>query len=117
MKGRYSMTCYERIKQCAEENKISIANLEKACNLGNGTIGKWKNHTPLLSKLRSVADYFGKSVEYFLSNESLPTEKNSGAGGTFLTKQEHEIVEAYRSLSIVDQVEFINFLLRLKGDK
>ncbi len=127
---------YERIKQCANERKISITNLEKALGFGNGTIGKWKTYMPSTTKIQKVADYFGKPIEYFLQGEE-PAMQNVGnvlnnsinesdnavliihqdEENSGLSKQELEIISTYRELGIAQQAEFIQFLLKLKSDK
>lgn len=128
------MGCYERIKKCANERKISITNLEKECGFGNGTIGKWQKHNPILKKLQVVADYFGKPIEYFLNGDNASVHHNgnvltncisesdnailfiSGEECEF-SKQELELVAAYRTLGIEKQAKLIQYLLQLKSDK
>lgn len=128
------MTLYERIQQAAKEAKISITNLEIACDLGNGTIGKWQKSMPKADKLYAVARYLNKTVEYFLNGEE-PVSRNNGnflnnsinespnsillihGGAASLSKQEIELILTYRDLSIKEQVEFITAILKLKSDK
>ena len=57
---------YEKIKELAEKNGISIAALEKKLGIGNGTIRKWNEVSPTLENISKVARYFGVSIEYFL---------------------------------------------------
>lgn len=57
---------YEKIKELAEKNGISIAALEKKLGIGNGTIRKWNEVSPTLENISKVARYFEVSVEYFL---------------------------------------------------
>lgn len=54
---------YENIlKQCKEQG-ISIMQLEKECEIGNGTIGGWRNGNPRLDTLKKVADRFHVTVD------------------------------------------------------
>lgn len=127
------MTLYERIEQTARERKISITNLEKAVELSNGAIGKWKYSTPKADKLYIVAKYLGKSVEYFLTgiescyrnNGNILTNSINESPNSVLlihgeesplTKQELELILTYRELSIKDQADLITFLLKLKSE-
>lgn len=50
---------------CKEEN-ISIAKVEKDCNIGNGTIRRWDKAFPRIDTIKKIASYFGKPIEYFL---------------------------------------------------
>ena len=56
----------KKVRVLCDENKISISALEKELDIGNGTIGSWDESTPRVDSLKKVADYFGKSVDYFL---------------------------------------------------
>lgn len=58
-----------KIKALCEERKMSIAGLEKAVGLSNGTIGRWGKASPRLSSLIAVADYFGVTVGELLEEE------------------------------------------------
>lgn len=126
------MTLYERIERAAREAKISLTNLESACGLSNGAIGKWKESMPKADKLYSVAHYLGKTVEYFLCGEDAHCSRNNGnylnnsinespnshliinGSSSDLTKQELELLLTYRELGIKEQAELITVLLNLK---
>ena len=56
----------KKVRALCDENKISISALEKELDIGNGTIGSWDKSMPRVDSLKKVADYFGKSVDYFL---------------------------------------------------
>ena len=45
--------------------------LSKATGISTATLTNWKygRYNPKLDKLKTLADYFGVSVEYFLSEE------------------------------------------------
>lgn len=53
----------KNISSLCKEKGISIAKLEKEVGLGNGTIGKWAESSPKVDSLKSVADYFGVTVD------------------------------------------------------
>lgn len=59
----------DRISMLCNERNISIGKLENILGFGNGTIWKWRKSSPSVEKLKAVADYFGVSIEYFLSDE------------------------------------------------
>lgn len=60
---------YEKLKNLCKEKGISIAKLEKDCNIGNATIRKWNKSIPRLDTLKKVADYFDEPIEYFFKQE------------------------------------------------
>ena len=61
---------YENVKRLCEKNKTSIWALEKACGIGNGTIGKWADGdtNPRIGTLKKIADYFGITVDELLKD-------------------------------------------------
>lgn len=63
------MTIYGRIKELAEQQKLSIRSLEEKLGYGNGTIRRWEKQVPGVDKVQKVADYFGVSVDYLLGRE------------------------------------------------
>lgn len=54
---------YENIKKYCVKCNISISELERRANLGNGTIGKWKTITPKADNLKAVADILKVKVD------------------------------------------------------
>lgn len=56
----------KKIADLCEKNGISLARLEKECELGNATIRGWDKSNPRVENLKKVADYFNKPIEYFL---------------------------------------------------
>lgn len=64
--GRGDELLYEKIESLCRERNISIAKVEKECNIGNATIRRWDKSFPRIDTLKKVADFFGKPIEYFL---------------------------------------------------
>ena len=60
----------ENISVLCKKRGISIAKLEKECGLGNATIRGWNNSSPKVENLKSVADYFGTSVDTLLRQDN-----------------------------------------------
>lgn len=61
---------YERIKSEANQQKLTIAELEKRAGLGNGVIGGWRTSAPNARKLEAVADVLGVTVDYLLKGNA-----------------------------------------------
>lgn len=62
-------TIYERINDLCMKKNITIAELERKANLGNGTIRRWDKSYPSLDKAYRVADILEISVDYLYKGE------------------------------------------------
>ena len=61
---------YEKIKQEAEKQNISISALERKAGLGNATIKGWNKSSPSVKNLCAVANVLNVSIEYFLEDDA-----------------------------------------------
>lgn len=61
------MTLKDRVKELANEKKLSLPTLEAELGFGNGTITKWDKSTPNADKLNKVAQYFHVTMDYLLN--------------------------------------------------
>lgn len=59
----------EKIIALCEAKGISVAFLEKALGIGNGTIRAWDQSVPRADSLKRVADYFQVTMDYLMSDE------------------------------------------------
>ena len=57
---------YEEIKKKCEEKNIAIYKLEEALGFSKGSICKWGNNIPAVTKVKAVADYLGCTVDELL---------------------------------------------------
>ena len=71
----------ENIRRLCSQKPVSIAKLERATGIGNGTIGRWDISSPSIENVQKVAEYFGVTVDELIRTP-IPTER---------TKQECEI--------------------------
>lgn len=62
-------TIYDRVKKLVDEKGMSIAEVERKSNLGNGIIRRWIKSIPTADKLQSVADTLGTTTRYLLTGE------------------------------------------------
>ena len=53
---------YDNIKALADKKGLSIAEIEKRAQIGNGIIGKWKESTPNVDSLVKVARVLNVSI-------------------------------------------------------
>lgn len=61
------MSIYQNVKTACLESNITVNALEKELNFPRSSICKWDRNTPGIDKVKAVADYFQKPIEYFLS--------------------------------------------------
>lgn len=56
---------YENVKRLCSGRNITIMELEKACGIANGTVGKWalRGSSPRVETLLRVASYFDVSMD------------------------------------------------------
>lgn len=63
------MSLYKNVKTMCANRNISVRMLENKLGFPRSSICKWDTNTPGVDKVKKVADYFGVSIEYFLSEE------------------------------------------------
>ncbi len=97
------MSIYQRIKDLANEKKISIRELEKQLGFSNGAVNKWEIKAPS-DKLEAVADYFGVTTDYLLGRTKSPVktlddeinealDRSVGTSGKPITDNDRAIIK------------------------
>lgn len=71
------MTTFERIKNLADSQKISLQELATRLGFSENLIYRWKNATPKTEYLEKVADYFHVSVDYLLGRDETEPENQT----------------------------------------
>lgn len=66
LSGAVEMTTFDIIKSLAEEQKISVVELEEKLGFSRNSLYAWKRSKPSVDKLQAVADYFHVSTDYLL---------------------------------------------------
>lgn len=67
---------YSKIKELCKTNGISVSKLESKLNFSRGSIYKWSVNIPSIDKVKAVADHFGVTIDYLLS-ESVGEENEN----------------------------------------
>lgn len=57
------MALYDRVKQVSREKNTNFTRLEREAGFAKGSICKWKNISPSVSKVKKVADLLGVTVD------------------------------------------------------
>lgn len=66
------MITFDRVKSLADNNNISIVELEKKLGFSKNSLYSWKKNKPSIDKLNIVADYFGVTTDYLLGRTETP---------------------------------------------
>ena len=61
------------IRRLCSEKPVSIAKLERATGIGNGTISRWDTSSPSIENVQKVAEFFGVTVDELLSDNTKVT--------------------------------------------
>ena len=66
------MGILDKIKVLANEQALTLAELERKLDFSNGSLRKWDTSTPSGDKIEKVADYFNVSTDYLLGRTDNP---------------------------------------------
>lgn len=66
------MSTFDRVKELATKQKISIAELEESVGFSKNSIYSWKKNKPSAEKLEAVADFLNTSTDYLLGRTDNP---------------------------------------------
>jgi transcriptional regulator with XRE-family HTH domain len=64
--GKVDIMLLNRVKELANERNMTIAELERKLDFGQGSISKWNKQSPSSERLQKAADYFDVSTDYLL---------------------------------------------------
>lgn len=98
------MNMLERIRDLCLNRGITIAELERKADLGNGSIRRWGIAYPSVDKVDRVARVLNVSIEYLYTGEN---QNTPNAAARKLGKLEPEEVKAVNDL--------IDFYIMRKG--
>lgn len=91
------------IREVCKERKTSLAEVERALNIGNGVIARWENGKkyPPIDKIKAVADHLKVPVSRLTGETENPPPVGDGLETEFLqlmaklTDQERDLVGAF----------------------
>lgn len=121
VKGIVDMTVFDRIKELADKQGISVSKVATDLGFSENLFYQWKKASPKSDRLEKVADYFNVSVDYLLGRTEKKryydlTEKDerdiqkelqsliddlSNADGIAFSKKDGEMSEATREALII----------------
>lgn len=101
------MSILTRIKELATEKGITIAELERKTNMGNGVIRRWDKHLPTTDKLQKVALELNTTLDYLVNGKETTDEKIVAIGrkASILTPEQLSIVNTMIDAFLEQQKE------------
>lgn len=64
-----------KIKERCKAANLTLANLERTLDFGNGAISKWTTNNPNIERVKKVADYFGCTLnDLYVPNDAIEAE-------------------------------------------
>lgn len=111
------MSIFERTKEAAQRQGLTVSMLEKRANLSENSLYTWKKSTPKADNLRKVADVLHVSTDYLLGRTD---EMNPARSNNELSGFDEEIMMAFDGKPIPDEdkeklLEFARFLRSQRG--
>lgn len=88
---------FDRIKDLAKKQGLSINLLEEKLGYSRNTIYNLKNSKPSTERISEIADYFHVSTDYLLGRTDNPTIASDNKANTNLGPAETELVAAFRN--------------------
>ena len=81
------MTVFDRIKELADKQGISVSKVAIDLGFSENLFYQWKKSSPKSDRLQKVADYFNVSVDYLLGRTDVPepiTKLDKGPGSDLI---------------------------------
>ena len=84
---------YERFEELLKKSGLKISDVARQTGISYSTFTDWKagRYQPKVVKLQRIADFFGVSIEYLMTGETMPTMA--------LTDEEQGLIWAFRKLN------------------
>lgn len=90
---RSNVNITKRIEKLCSAKNITIAELERKLDFGNGTIRRWEKSFPSVDKLAKVADFFNVGITFLYSGEEEKGGDIAARKFNELSTEEREAVE------------------------
>ena len=90
----------EKIRHLCSEEKITITELERILEFGNGTIRNWGDKNPTLDKIKKVAEHFNVSVDALMDKMKIPSKESREIAVKIdnYTEQQKNLLICYMSI-------------------
>lgn len=105
------MTLFERTKETAKEQGLTLRQLEEKSGLGQNSLYRWKTYAPKTAYLQKVADVLNVSVDYLLGNTDERHFANSENVNQDFFKIDLSDIPVEERQSVIEQMEAIKKIL------
>ena len=106
LKTRCYMDILERVKDLCYRQGLTVAELERKADLGNGSVRRWNTSIPAADKLQRAAIILGTSMDYLLTGKE-PSEDSEtlllARDANSLTKEQLQVVK-----NVIDEFKKTN---------
>lgn len=82
---------FNTIQSLLNDRNMSVSELERKADLGNGTIRRWSESMPSIDKVAKVASVFNVSLEYLYNGDNSINSKSRVLARSFEKLSENEI--------------------------
>lgn len=106
---------FERIKELAKKQGLSINSLEERLGYSRNTIYNLKNSKPSTERISEIADYFNVSTDYLLGRTNNPNIAQEGQAPATNPLEEQALVMFRKETSGMSEADVIKFTTALKG--
>lgn len=116
------MAFYQNIEKLCYEKGESLTELTRSVDMASSAITKWKHGAiPRRATLKKIADHFGMTVDFLLSDEAVTpskwdSRKETSEYGT-LSSQEKQIIDMYRELTEMGKMRMLSAILRVYDEE
>ena len=111
------MAFIDQLKKICEDASISMDVLARSAGVSSSAVTKWRNGSlPRMSTLRAIADRYGVTVDWLLSDDPLPSKwdskKETSEYGT-LSSTEKQLIDMYRELPEMGRMRLVQAVLNV----
>lgn len=96
LKKRCYMDILERVKNLCYKQGLTVAELERKADLGNGSVRRWNTSIPAADKLQRAAITLGTSMDYLLTGKEPQEDSETlllARDANNLTKEQLQVVK------------------------
>ncbi|MEJ9111508.1 helix-turn-helix domain-containing protein [Bacillus paramobilis] len=93
------MTLFDRVKELAEEQKLSIAELEEKLGWSTNVLYKLKTQKPSIERVEKLANHFNVSIDYLLGRTIIKNWELIRDSKPIETKEVEELIKKIKELS------------------
>lgn len=90
----------EKIKTLCSQRNITVSELERILEFGNGTMHKWDKSQPSADKVLKVAEYFGIPIDCLFDRKEVLSKESLEIANQFerFSSEQKNLIKCYISL-------------------